>query len=163
MKDPRSKMTATPENAMTPAERDAFLSNVLLTRVSTNRPDGWPHTAPAWFLWENGTFLHSFGPGRQHIRNMKRDPRITECIDIDERLFEGLAGRAAATVCFGEAEILNDPEEQRALMERILLKYLGPADAAKYLEPSLAEIPQGRVQVRVRPRRWITWDYAKVH
>jgi nitroimidazol reductase NimA-like FMN-containing flavoprotein (pyridoxamine 5'-phosphate oxidase superfamily) len=66
--DPRSKSTATIENALTAEERDHFLSQRLLSRLSTIRTDGWPHTTPGWFLWENGEFIHSLGPDRQHLR-----------------------------------------------------------------------------------------------
>jgi PPOX class probable F420-dependent enzyme len=162
MKDPRSKSTATAENALTDDERDRFLAQPLLSRLSTIRPDGWPHTTPVWFLWENGEFVHSLGPDRQHLRNLRKDLRATECIDVDNRLEGGLDAGACSVVCFGEVEIVEDPEESRTLMERILTRYLGPTDAARYLEPALAEIPLGRRLIRLRPKRWISWDFSKV-
>ena len=161
MKDPRSKSTATRENAMTVAERDAFLSQRLLSRLCTIRSDGWPHATPVWFLWEDGAFLHSLGPNRQHLRNIAVNPRVTECIDVDHRLERGLAAGASAVVCFGEARIIEDESEAREMLERILRHYLGPEDGKKYLEPSLAELPLGRRMVRVTPQRWLTWDFRK--
>jgi nitroimidazol reductase NimA-like FMN-containing flavoprotein (pyridoxamine 5'-phosphate oxidase superfamily) len=155
-------MTATPENAMTPEERDQFLARRLLTRLTTVGRDGWPHTAPAWFLWENGVFVHSLGPGRQHMRNLKYDLRVTECIDVDDRLTAGLEAGAAGVICFGTAQVVEDEQETKDLLERILLHYLGSDDGPKYLAPSLAEIPQGRRMIKVKPSRWITWDYDKV-
>jgi nitroimidazol reductase NimA-like FMN-containing flavoprotein (pyridoxamine 5'-phosphate oxidase superfamily) len=160
--DPRSKSTATAENALTPEERDRFLLQRLLSRFSTIRADGWPHTTPVWFLWENGEFIHSLGPDRQHLRNLQHNSKVTECVDVDNRLTDGLAAGACSVVCFGEAEIVDDVEESRGLLDRILMHYLGPEDAPKYLEPSLAEIPLGRRMVRVRPIRWLTWDFSKV-
>ena len=42
--------------AMSQTEIDDFLNSVLLARVATVRPDGRPHVAPIWYLWEDGCF-----------------------------------------------------------------------------------------------------------
>lgn len=162
MKDARSKSAATGENAMTADERDAFLAAPRLTRLSTIRSDGWAHTAPAWFLWAEGKFIHSIGSGRKHLRNLATNEHVTECIDIDERLAGGLEARAAAVICFGRAEIVADHEENVYWNREILAKYLPPADAARYLEFSVAEIDEGRRIVKVTADRWLSWDYGKV-
>jgi nitroimidazol reductase NimA-like FMN-containing flavoprotein (pyridoxamine 5'-phosphate oxidase superfamily) len=161
MTQDRSTSTATARNAMTPDERDAFLAPPRLTRLTTLRSDGWPHITPAWYLWRDGAFYHSIGAGRVHLRNLAANPKVTECVDIDERLGGALSGRAAAVVCFGLAEILEDHEENVRWNERILSHYLQPDDARRYLEMSVAEIPRGRRVVRVVPQRWMTWDYTK--
>ncbi|HZV75596.1 MAG TPA: pyridoxamine 5'-phosphate oxidase family protein [Conexibacter sp.] len=163
MRDPRSKTTATAENALTPAERDAFLmgETPLVTRFSTIRPDGWAHTAPTWYWWTGTHFLHALGPGRRHLRNVAENPKVTECVDIDQRA-DGSGGRAAAVVCFGEAEIVDDRDEIVAWSGKMLERYLGAELAAQYLQFAAAEIDHGRRLVKVTPVRWLTWDYAKV-
>jgi nitroimidazol reductase NimA-like FMN-containing flavoprotein (pyridoxamine 5'-phosphate oxidase superfamily) len=164
MKDPRSKTTATAENKLTPAERDEFLmgGDPMIARFTTIRPDGWAHTAPAWYWWTGEHFLHSIGPGRKHLRNLAENTKVTECVDLDERPGGNAAGRAAAVVCFGEAEIVEDRDEIIEWSGKMLDRYLGGEIAAKYLEFSTAEIEHGRRLVRVTPVRWLTWDYAKV-
>lgn len=164
MKDPRSKTTATKENALTPEERDRFLmgETPLVTRFSTLRPDGWAHTAPTWYWWTGTHFLHSLGPGRKHLRNLAENGKVTECIDIDQRPGGNAAGRAAAVVCFGEAEIVDDRDEIIEWSGKMLERYLGAELAAQYLQFSTAEIELGRRLVKVSPVKWLTWDYEKV-
>jgi nitroimidazol reductase NimA-like FMN-containing flavoprotein (pyridoxamine 5'-phosphate oxidase superfamily) len=161
MRDDRNRSTATSQNAMTTSERDAFLGASRVSRAATVRSDGWPHVAPCWYIWADGLLVHSFGGTRTHLRNLRSDPRITEVVDIDERPGRGLAGGAAGVMCFGEAEIIEDHGENVEWNRRILQRYLPPADAARYLELSIAEIPLGRRIVTVRPLRFVTWDYGK--
>ncbi|PZS22910.1 MAG: hypothetical protein DLM61_25055 [Pseudonocardiales bacterium] len=161
MVDDRSKSTATLQNAMSPSERDEFLNTARVTRISTLRKDGFAHTAPAWFLWCDGVFMHSIGAGRMHLRNLARDDRLTECIDIDERVEGKLDARTAGVVCFGRAEIISDVDENVKWNRRILSKYLKYSDLERYLAFSIGEIEAGRRIVKVRPERLITWDYGK--
>ena len=101
--------TATSDNALTEAERDALLAERLEARLGTNRADGWPHITPIWYLWQEGTFLLSLGNSRRHIDNLRRDSHVTLCVDIDHRP-EGPGHAALAAVCFGEAELIEDEQ-----------------------------------------------------
>jgi hypothetical protein len=60
---PKSKSTATRENALTASERDALLGVVQHARIGTNRGDGWWHITPIWYVWEDGRFRHTLGRG----------------------------------------------------------------------------------------------------
>lgn len=157
MPNPRSKSTATKENALDDAERDALLAVRQDARLGTNRGDGWWHITPIWYLWEGGRFYHTLGAGRRHLRNLRVDHRATLCVDLDPRLDEGLQAGARAAVCFGTADLSTDESLIRDVTERILVRYLGP-DATEYLEPIMAE---GRTIVTITPQEWLTWDYNK--
>jgi nitroimidazol reductase NimA-like FMN-containing flavoprotein (pyridoxamine 5'-phosphate oxidase superfamily) len=162
MSNPESRSTATAENAMSERERDAFLTTAGLSRLSTLRADGFAHTTPCWFLWQDGVFVHSIGAGRMHLRNVRRNLKVTECVDIDERPEHGLGARAAAVVCFGEAEVIEDQQESVEWSRRVLARYFAPDAASSYLEHLVADVERGRRAVIVRPHRFVTWDYAKV-
>jgi PPOX class probable F420-dependent enzyme len=155
--NPRSKSTATKENALTDSERDTLLSLRQDARLGTNRGDGWWHITPIWYSWEDGCFQHTLGAGRRHIRNLRRDSHATICVDQDPRLDDGLQAGARAVVCFGVAELSTDEDQIREVTERILVRYLGP-EATAYLDPIMAE---GRTIVTIRPEHWLTWDYNK--
>jgi len=90
MPNPRSKSTATKENALTAAERDELLAVRQDARLGTNRDDGWWHITPIWYVWEDGCFRHTLGAGRRHLRNLRSDPHATICV--------------AATACRPERE-----------------------------------------------------------
>jgi PPOX class probable F420-dependent enzyme len=155
--NPKSKSTATKENALTASERDALLEGVQHARIGTNRGDGWWHITPIWYVWENGRFRHTLGAGRRHLRNLRRDPHATVCVDQDPRLTQGSEAGARAAICFGTADLSTDEGLIRDVTERILVRYLGP-DATAYLDPIMAE---GRTIVTITPQHWLTWDYNK--
>lgn len=157
MPNPKSKSTATKENAMTQAEIDAFLDKRQDGRIATNRGDGWWHLTPIWYLWEGGRFYHTLGAGRRHIRNLRKDPNVTLCVDEDTRLTEGLEAGARSVVCFATAELSNDEDFIREIHEKILIRYLG-AGASEYVGPTMAE---GRTIATLTPQDWLTWDYLK--
>jgi nitroimidazol reductase NimA-like FMN-containing flavoprotein (pyridoxamine 5'-phosphate oxidase superfamily) len=152
-----NKTTATRENALTEAERDTFLARKLDGHLGTHRADGWWHVTPIWYLWEHGRFYHTLGNSRRHLKNLRRDPHATLCVDIDPRLAEGLQAGTRAVVCFGLAELVEDARLVREITNRILLRYIGP-EAPQFEEAVWFE---GRTAVILTPVRWLTWDQSK--
>lgn len=144
--------TATADNALTEAERDVLLDERLEARLGTNRSDGWPHITPIWYLWQQGRFLLSLGNSRRHIDNLRRDSRVTLCVDIDHRP-EGPGHAALAAVCFGEAELIEEVPQVREITESIELRYLGAVPP----EFEQALWFEGRTAVAITPVRWLTW------
>ena len=49
-----NRLTATKENALTEAEREAFLTDLRIGHLATMREDGWPHVTPIWYIWDDG-------------------------------------------------------------------------------------------------------------
>lgn len=154
------KSSSRPEK-MTKAERDAFLIAPNVTRFSTIRPDGWAHTTPIYYAWENDRFLHSLGPGRRHLTNLASNSKVTECVDLDWRPTTGASSGAISVLCFGEATIIEDAATVAEVTQRILVKYLGEADGNGYFNHIQSEFGNGRVLVSVEPVTWLTWDYRK--
>jgi hypothetical protein len=54
-----------------------LLESTAVAFVSTIGPRGEPQSTPLWFLWEAGTLRFSLVEGRQKLRNLRRDPRIS--------------------------------------------------------------------------------------
>lgn len=154
-----SKSTATPENAMTKQEIDDRLAGRALARMATYREDGMIHLTPIWFDWDGERFRHTLGAGRVHLKNLRRDPRVTILVDEDPRLEQGLAAGAWAIQARGAAELSQDEDLIREVTHAVLVRALGRSDADAYTEPIMAE---GRTIVTVKPEAWHTWDYNKV-
>jgi hypothetical protein len=76
---------------------------------------------------------------------MRRDPRVTLCIDNPEPPYKRVIVR-------GRAEFVEGDWVE--LARRMVLRYLGP-DGMDYFEATL-DLP--RVLVRIRPERVSSWD-----
>ena len=148
--------TATRRNALTPDEREEFLSRKLVARMATQRADGWPHVTPIWYVWEGGRFLLSLGNSRRHLANLRRDAHVTMCVDVDPRV-EDPTKTPRSVVCFGEAELVEDEATVRDVTEKMELRYLGA------VPPEFEEALwfEGRTAVIIMPVRWLAWDQSK--
>lgn len=148
--------TATKRNALTPEEREEFLSRKLVARMATMREDGWPHVTPIWYVWEDGRFNLSLGNSRKHLANLRRDPHVTMCVDIDPRV-EDPSTTPRSVVCFGLAELVTDEPRVREMTEKMELRYLGA------VPPEFEEALwfEGRTVVVIEPVRWLAWDQSK--
>jgi PPOX class probable F420-dependent enzyme len=159
MKNPRSKSTATSENAMTKEEIDARLASTAQAHLATFRPDGMIHLTPIWFDWDGSAFRLTLGAGRVHLGNLAADSRVTILVDQDPRPQQGLAAGAWAIECRGTADLSTDEQLVEAVTHSVFTKALGRADADLYTKPLMAE---GRTVVTITPEVWHTWDYNKV-
>ena len=148
--------TATKANALSEQEREEFLAAKHPAALATNGADGWPHLTPIWYLWEGGRFLLTLGNSRRHLRNMRADPHVTICVDVDPRL-EGAAQAPRSVVCFGLAELIEEGPLVREVTEKIEVRYLGSAP------PEFEEALwfEGRTAVAISPSRWLAWDQGK--
>ena len=148
--------TATKRNALSPEERDEFVARKLVARMATQRADGWPHVTPIWYVWEGGRFLLSLGNSRRHLANLRRDPHVTMCVDVDPRV-EDPTKTPRAAVCFGLAELVEEGPLVREVTEKMELRYLGA------VPPEFEEALwfEGRTVVIIEPKRWLAWDQSK--
>lgn len=158
MADLMSMTTATKRNALTPEERDEFLSELRIGRLASNREDGWAHVTPIWYVWDGERFTLSLGKSRRHLDNIARDPHVTLCVDEDPRTTD-LTKSPRAVVCFGLAELVTEEGAVRDATTRMEERYL-PADVRG---PELDELLwfEGRVGVVITPKRWLAWDQGK--
>lgn len=105
-----------------PAPLRPLLDSTAVAFVSTIGPRGEPQTTPLWFLLEDGAVRISLVEGRQKLRNLRRDPRISLVIVDPARptRYVELRGRVD--------ELVADPGA--ALEARIAAKYAPVAPTA---------------------------------
>jgi PPOX class probable F420-dependent enzyme len=114
--------------------------------VATIMPDGRPQLTPNWYLWDGEQFWVSTLGWTVKVKNAKRDPRVTLCID-------GPSRRTNYVQVFGTAEVVEGDVRERTL--DLIRKYEPiEADAQKHWE----DIHEGRVLIVVTPERF-QWRY----
>ena len=136
---------------MTQSEIKAFLQAPRHAVVGVNRLDGPPQLSPIWYIYEAGRMYISIGAGTAKHHNLKRDPRISICVD---------GGRAdvRTVIIYGRAEIIGPAQPLQAEMRWRIIRhyYTDEAEAAAYLD-SVRDMPA--VLLVVTPEKIISQDF----
>jgi PPOX class probable F420-dependent enzyme len=129
---------------MPPEEYRAFLLERPRTaKLATVRADGRPHIAPIWFDLDGDALIFNTGDTTVKATNMRRDPRVSLCIDDDTPPF-------AFVIVEGIATLSEEPEELLRWATSIAGRYMGADQAAAYGRRN--GVP-GELLVRVTPTR----------
>ena len=124
-----------------PAELDAFLALPNPAVIATLAPDGAPHTAATWYVWDGGRVLVNMAAGRKRLRHMREDPRVSLTVTG-----EGDGWYHQVTLRGRVAEIAPDPD--LADIDRLSRHYTGEPYAAR---------DQERVSAWLEFSRWYGW------
>ena len=111
--------------------------------LATVRADGRPHVAPIWFDLDDDTLVFMTGETTVKARNMRRDPRVSLCIDEEEPPFHFVVIEGAADLTAGDPDLLY-------WATRIGGRYMGPDRADEYGRRNAVE---GELLVRVIPQK----------
>ena len=98
------------------AHVDERLRSDIMIWLNTVRPDGRPHSAAVWFLWDGSQFLIFSQPNTQKIRNLQHNPNAVLALDNTKN-------GSDVIVIEGKAELLKQGDVNTTL----------PAYAEKYL------------------------------
>jgi PPOX class probable F420-dependent enzyme len=115
--------------------------------LTTVRADGQPQSVPVWFLWDGETFLIYSQPGRQKLRNIRRNPRV--CLNLNSNAHGGDVARVE-----GAAETLEDAPLADAVPEYVE-KYRDAISRIGFDPGGFARAYS--VAIRVSPTRWQVW------
>jgi len=125
-----------------------FLAAKEVVVLSTLQRSGAPLAMPMWFLHAPEALYMISVDGLQKVRNLRRDPRVCVVAESGNR---GAAIRGV--VLQGHVEFVEDPEQRRPIVERLLQKY----------DPDLARLwggramPSNRVLFRIIPAKVRSW------
>jgi len=128
---------------MTNGQIDEFLQGSRHAVVSTLRRDGTAQLSPVWYLYEGG-LVYIFVPvdSVKH-RNLRRDPRISLCIDGGFPDFR-------AVMIYGKAEIVEDVDDgfERLRFQCMRRYYDNDEETQAYLTELNASRPSAMIVVR---------------
>lgn len=136
---------------LTQPEIEAFLAPPRHAVVATNTVDGPPQISPVWYIYEDGVFTISAGVNTAKCRNLRRDPRISVCID-------GGYPDYRTVIVYGTATLIpaGDPR-QEAMRWRIIQRYHETEDDARRYYASVRD--HASVLIAVTPEKVITQDF----
>jgi PPOX class probable F420-dependent enzyme len=123
-----------------------FLRETPHAIIATIQPDGQPQLTPNWYLWDGTRFWISTLDWTVKVRNIKRDPRVTLCIDTGVR-------RTNYVQVFGTAEVIEGDVKEQTL--ELIRKYEPTEEAS---QRHWEEIKEDRVLLAVTPTR-MQWRY----
>ena len=126
-----------------PPELDEFLRRPNPAVVASLRPDGSPHTAATWYLWDRERILLNMDESRLRLGFLRRDPRVALTV-----LDEGSWYRDVSLL--GEVVEIYD-DEGLSDIDRLALHYAG--DPFRNRESH-------RVSAWLEPHSWHAWDDA---
>ena len=141
-------------SALSPEERDAFLTQARTCRVATISPAG-PHVSPLWFVWHaESIWLHSITSSRR-FTDLQRDPRIAIVVD-DGDSYEELRGVEIT----GTARVVGEVPRTGSLA----VPELEPVEqgfAAKYQGRETLAYDGRHAWITVDVEKIVSWDFRK--
>ena len=143
--------------AMSEAEIEEFLAGDMKVQVATVGPDGAPHLTTLFYVLDEGRIAFWTYGASQKVKNLRRDPRISCLVEDGEDYFE-LRGVSIR----GEARILEDYEEIKALGARMTQRMAGDADLGELGEQIVEQQARKRVGIVVEPVKVASWDHRKM-
>ena len=138
-----------PYHSMSEAEVRSFLTALPARtgKLATVRANGRPHIAPVWYdVDDDGSLVFNTGESTVKGRNIRREPRVSLCVDDDRPPF-------SFVVVEGVAEISEDLDEVRRWASRLGGRYMGAERAEEYGSRNGVA---GELVVRVRPARVVS-------
>ena len=124
----------------------AYLQEKRFAVLATLNEDGTPQLTTMWYLLEDdGTILMNTKVGRAKERNMRRDPRISVCVE-DGYIYVTLSGKV---------EMIDDLEIAQRDIFRLSSRYHGEEKAKRQMENQFSK--EQRVTLRLKPEHIIEY------
>ena len=123
-----------------PQQLTEFLARPNPAVIASLMPDGSPHTAATWYIWEDGRVLVNMDETRKRLQYIRNDPRVSiTVLGADEWYRQiTLRGRAASI----------EPDEGLKDIDRLSNHYMGGPYADR-------ESP--RVSAWIEVESWYGW------
>ena len=127
--------------------RDFLLGSVRTATLATVRADGRPHAAPIWYHLDGDSFVFMTGEETVKGKNLRRDPRLTLCIDDEKPPFQFV-------IVEGTADLAADDPDMLYWSTLIGGRYMGGDQAEEFGRRNA--VP-GELLVRVTPTKVIAY------
>lgn len=129
--------------AFTDKQRAFLLHGTRTGKLATVRRDGQPHVIPIWFVLDGEALVFTTGEHSVKAANMRRDPRVSLCVDDETPPYAYIKVEGTAT--FG-----TEPQALLHWATRIAARYMGENLAESYGKRN--GVP-GELLVRITPTK----------
>ena len=129
--------------ALTEEQRHFLLGAIRTGKLATVRADGRPHVVPIWYQLDGDTLVFNTGATTVKVANMRRDARVSLCVDDENPPFTFM-------MIEGTATLIEDLAEIKYWASRIGGRYMGEDQAEAFGERN--GVP-GELLVRVTPTK----------
>jgi PPOX class probable F420-dependent enzyme len=118
-----------------------FLAQPNPSAIASLQPDGSPHTAATWYLWDDGRVLVNMDATRKRLEHLRADPRVSLTVLGKDNWYQQvtLSGRVA--------EIADDADLEG--IDRLSVHYTGNPYARR---------DQQRVNAWIEVLSWYGWS-----
>ena len=124
----------------------AFLQELRFAVLATIHQDGTPQLTTMWYLLEDdGTILMNTKVGRLKERNVRRDPRISICIEDDYNFL----------TINGTVQLIDDPQKTQNDIYRLSARYHGEEKARRQMQDQFSK--ETRMSLLLKPERVIEY------
>ncbi len=116
----------------------ALLEEKRFGVLATINSDGTAQLSTMWFELQDGEIMMNTKRGRVKERNLRRDPRVSLCIEDGYRYL----------TLRGSVTLTDDPEVSQADIKRLAIRYHGTEKAEQQVRDQYSR--EDRVTVRLR-------------
>lgn len=131
-----------------PEIQSYFLKHGRNAIVATNRRNAGPNMSPLWYLWDGEFFLISTSDWVAKVRTLRRDPRMSICID------DATSNFGLYVTVYGTGEIIGPGEDAVEPSFRLIRKYRS-TDEAAWVHWKAINTANDRVVIRMKPEQWV--------
>jgi len=124
----------------------AFLQELRFAVLATINQDGTPQLTTMWYLLEDdGTILMNTKVGRLKERNLRRDPRISICIEDNYNFL----------TINGTVQLIDDPQKTQNDIYRLSARYHGEEKARRQIQDQFSK--EKRMSLLLKPEHIIEY------
>ncbi|MEE9278427.1 MAG: PPOX class F420-dependent oxidoreductase, partial [Dehalococcoidia bacterium] len=106
-----------------PPDAERFLRGRHVAVLTTINADGTPLQTPVWYLYQDGLIYIRTNSKSGKVRNIRRDPRVSLCVQDERPPYRGVTVKGTASV----------QPEQPQLSSKMSRHYLGAIAGFFYL------------------------------
>ena len=124
----------------------AFLQELRFAVLATINQDGTPQLTTMWYLLEDdGTILMNTKVGRLKERNLRRDPRISICIEDNYNFL----------TINGTVHLIDDHQRTQNDIYRLSARYHGEERARRQMQDQFSK--ETRISLLLKPEHIIEY------